>query len=160
MGVIWWGTGGTCPSHFWQWGTQYLMSSPHFLGWKKIRYFNIYLRFMIIFTGFIWTTCSHSTHIQIFWAYTVYIGWVETEIRATMIFIFQNVWAGRGGRRGMCHTPPPLNVALRLWPSKLIHQIYFYNPIVPPPPPPHTFSLQMTPTSNRLKISVINWKYQ
>ena len=47
------------------WGREYLMPPPHHvLGWKnKISYFNIYLRFTVIFTGLIRTTCSHSLPI-------------------------------------------------------------------------------------------------
>ena len=47
-------------------------------------------------------TFSLSTHIQIFWACTVYLGWGETEIRATMTFKTFLVWGLHASQ-----TPPP-----------------------------------------------------
>ena len=97
--------------------------TPHFLGWKQITYFNIYLRFTVIFTGLIRTTFSVSTHIQIFWARTVYIGWEETEIRATLTFIFQT-FSGE-------HAPDSLSVASRLRRSQLVASNMFITQLSP-----------------------------
>ena len=44
--------GGNMSPHFWQWeGPEYLMPPPPFVDGTKIMYFNIYLRFTVIFTG-------------------------------------------------------------------------------------------------------------
>ena len=110
--------------HFLQWGGQIIWCPPHFLGLKKITYFNIYLRI----TGLIRTTFSLSTYIQIFWACTVYIGWEKTEIRATITLIFQKYSE---------------SVDLHLRWSPLVALNIFISQRHPPPPP--TFSLQMTP---------------
>ena len=58
------------------WGDRISDVSPHFLGFKTITYFNIDLRFTVIFTGHIRTTCSHSLPI---FRYSEYVQFIEDE---------------------------------------------------------------------------------
>ena len=130
------------PTHLVVWGQNiWYPTSPTF--W----YFNIYLRFTVIFTGLIRTTCSHSTYIQIFWACTVYKGWEETEIRATMILIFQIIsdtqththththTHTQTDRQTDIHTDTHTHTERGFAPTELAVSCikYFYIPIVPPP---------------------------
>ena len=58
MDVIWWGHEGLLEV-----AGDRIFDVPHFLRWKKITYFNIYLRFTKKFTGVIRTIFSHSLPI-------------------------------------------------------------------------------------------------
>ena len=65
-------------------GAEYLMTPPPhthththtFWDGKKITYLNIYLRFTVIFTGLIRTTCSHSLPI---FRYSEHVQYTEDE---------------------------------------------------------------------------------
>ena len=103
--------------HFWQWGEQNIGYFPT-LEIKKITYFNIYLRFTVIFTGLIRTTFCHSLHI---FRYSEHVQYTEDE-------------------RKQKSDPPPTSVASRLRRSQLVALNIFISQLSPPP-----FSLQMTP---------------
>ena len=120
MGVIWWGTCPPPPPPTFC-SEDRISDVPHtFWDWKKITYFNIYLRI----TGLIRTTFSLSTYIQIFWACTVYRGWEKTEIRATITLIFQKY-------------SESVDSHLR-W-SPLVALNIFISQRHTPPPPPNFF---------------------
>ena len=90
----------------------------HFLGLKKITYFNIYLHFTVIFTGLIRTTCSHSLPI---FRYSEHV-----RIEA---FIFQN-------NSELPPLPAPIpSVVSRLRLSQLVALNIFISKLSPPPPP-------------------------
>ena len=145
MGVIWWGTwgGGTRPPTFGSGGTEYLIPPPppppphtHVLGWKKITY----LRFTVIVTGFIRTTCSHSLGLPIF-RYSEYIQYTQDERKHKSEPHWPSFFKINIG--GDAPTPP-LSVASCLRRLQLIAPNIFITQF-PPHPPPHIFSLQMTP---------------
>ena len=147
MGVIWWGTGGTCPPPtFGSEEGQNIWCPPpppppththtHTFGdGNKITYFNICVLLDLSGPRF------HSIHIQIFWACTVYIGWEETEIRTTMTFP-KNY--GVGCPPDLSPPPPPRpRRGFALTALAVCRTKHFYNSIVPPPS--NTFFLQTTP---------------
>ena len=138
MGVIWWGTEGTCPppppTHAHTQRGQNIWCPPPLLGIKTNHIFQYLFAF---YSHFYWTYPDHmfslSTYIQIFWACTVYRGWEETEIRAIITFIFSTTKIRKN--------PIPLAWLCTYTALTVSHIKHFYIPIDPlplPPPPPQT----------------------